>query len=165
MRRVTLCILAGLAIGACSKSDSGDEMAVDTTTTAATEQPTMDSTATAAPGVTWNATIQGQGSQTALAGTGQVMEMGGQTQATVSLTGAKAGDVLPWHVHDGTCAAGGPPVGDASAYSPMTVGTDGTASTSADITVPLDTTKSYHFNIHASPTDMGTIVGCGDLTR
>jgi hypothetical protein len=89
----------------------------------------------------------------------------GTTVATVSLTGAKPGAVYPWHVHVGKCGMtpGGKVWGDGSAYKPLTAGSDGTAKGTATISMAVPTSGDYYVNIHASPSDMGTIVSCGNL--
>jgi Cu-Zn family superoxide dismutase len=86
------------------------------------------------------------------------------SHARVNLTGGTAGATHPWHIHDGTCATGGPIVGMASAYPPLRPGQDGRAAAEAHLSnVELNEAKQYHVNVHASPTEMGTIIGCGDL--
>jgi Cu/Zn superoxide dismutase len=89
----------------------------------------------------------------------------GTTVATVSLTGGTPGAVYPWHVHVGKCGMmpGGKVWGDGSAYKPMTVGSDGTATSTATISMAPPSSGGYYVNIHASPSDMGTIVSCGNL--
>jgi hypothetical protein len=89
----------------------------------------------------------------------------GTTVATVSLTGAKPGAVYPWHVHVGKCGMtpGGKVWGDPSAYKPLKAGSDGTAKGTATISMAVPASGDYYVNIHASPTDMGTIVSCGNL--
>jgi hypothetical protein len=54
-------------------------------------------------------------------------------------------------------------VGDASAYPPLVVGADGTATATAHIPVKLNEARNYIINVHASPTNLGTIVACGDF--
>lgn len=87
----------------------------------------------------------------------------GTTAAAISIGGATSGARHPWHVHSGTCASGGPIMGDAGAYPVLTVGAGGNASASANLTVGLDDDADYHINVHRSPSDLGTIVACGDL--
>lgn len=89
----------------------------------------------------------------------------GTTVATVSLTGAKPGAVYPWHVHVGKCGMtpGGKVWGDPSAYKPLTAGSDGTAKGTATISMAVPVSGDYYVNIHASPSDMATIVSCGNL--
>ena len=66
-------------------------------------------------------------------------------------------------MHYGSCGNDQGIVGDANAY-PMLRPTNGTATVSATIAMPLDPTRSYFINIHQSPTDLPTIVACGALT-
>lgn len=87
----------------------------------------------------------------------------GTTAAAVSIAGATAGSRHPWHVHSGTCATGGPIMGDAAAYPVLAVGAGGEASASASLAIGLDDDATYHVNVHRSPSDLGTIVACGDL--
>jgi hypothetical protein len=86
------------------------------------------------------------------------------THVVVSVSGARPGATLPWHVHEGKCGDASPPVvGAASAYPPLVVGADGTARAEAHLTFDLNEAKNYIINVHASPTDLGTIVSCGDF--
>lgn len=87
-----------------------------------------------------------------------------QTEVTLKLTGAPAGATLPWHIHEGRCGPG-PIVGGADSYTPLAPAADSSATGTATLALVLDETKEYHVNVHASPTEMGTIVACGDLTR
>ena len=54
-------------------------------------------------------------------------------------------------------------VGPVSAYPPLTVGSGGTATAQAHVPVELDEARRYVVDVHASPTEMGTVVACGDL--
>jgi hypothetical protein len=91
--------------------------------------------------------------QSAVAGSG----------VTVSVSGAPAGAQLPWHIHRGTCASGGPILGEASAYPLLAVGEDGRARLATTIGSPLNERERYHVNVHRSMTEMNVIVACGDL--
>ncbi len=90
----------------------------------------------------------------------------GGTTVTVAFREATgmSGTVRPWHVHYGSCGNDQGIVGDASAYSPLRPGPDGTATTTATISMPLDPARSYFVNIHKSPEETTTIVACGALT-
>ena len=100
-------------------------------------------------------------------GTAAVHSMtAGQQTVQLQVSGATPGATLPWHIHSGSCADGMTPVvGNPSLYTALGTSGDGTASLTANLPVTLDPNQRYHVNIHASPTDMGTIVACGDLAR
>jgi hypothetical protein len=61
------------------------------------------------------------------------------------------------------CGDNGPIVGSASAYPTLSVNMEGRASANASIGTALNEHDSYYVNVHNSPTDLGTIVGCGKL--
>ena len=116
------------------------------------------------PGVpeTFNATIASVGGST-VTGTAKGTTAHDMSHITVSITGGTPGSTYPWHIHEGKCSdSGAPIVGPATAYPPLMVGSDGTATVTADIPVELNEAKNYIVNIHASPTNLGTIVACGD---
>ena len=100
-------------------------------------------------------------------GTATVHSMAaGQETVNLQVSGATPGATYPWHIHSGSCADGMTPVvGSPSLYTALGTSGDGTASLTATIPVTLDPNQRYHVNVHASPTDMGTIVACGDLAR
>ncbi len=152
MRTIAILLLAGLA-ASC----------VRTRTDPATGKVDVDVENPQKQGEDWNARLAGMGTFTSVSGTARAVSMNAQMTANVSLTGATAGAVLPWHVHEGKCGSGGAIVGDPSAYTPLTVGTDGTAQGNATVSTTLHEAKEYHVNVHASATDMGTIVACGNL--
>ncbi len=114
-------------------------------------------------GEVWNAKLAGQGTFTSVSGTARASSINAQMTANISLTGATPGAVLPWHVHEGKCGSGGAIVGDASAYTPLTVGSDGTAQGNATVGTTLHEARDYHVNVHASSSDMATIIACGEL--
>ena len=89
----------------------------------------------------------------------------GKTNVSVKLAKAMAGRRLPWHVHEGTCSDDMGIVGSASSYPVIVVAKDGTASSSTVLTVTLDEAKDYFVNVHASPTNLKTIVACGNLVN
>lgn len=88
-----------------------------------------------------------------------------ETAASVSLAGAEAGATHPWHIHAGQCGSDGGIVGPAAAYSPLTVGGNGEATSTARLEVALDPNGQYFINVHQSPSDLGTIIGCMQLNR
>jgi len=85
--------------------------------------------------------------------------------AKVNIAGATPKSTHPWHVHRGTCGNDQGVVGSGSSYTPIKVGDDGKGTSTAKVSAALDPNGSYMINIHASPTDMKTIVACGPLTR
>jgi hypothetical protein len=115
-------------------------------------------------GETWQASLAGRAGWTGATGTANVRVEGDNTLTTLVLSGLPQGGPYPWHVHEGTCATGGPIVGPASAYPPLMVGADGRAEASARLLdFKLNEAKKYHVNVHRSPNDLPTIIACGDL--
>jgi hypothetical protein len=115
-------------------------------------------------GENWKGTLAGRADWTGTSGTATARVEGDNTLSTIVLTGLPAGGPYPWHVHDGTCETGGPVVGEATAYPPLMVGADGRAEASARLLgLKLNEAKKYHVNVHRSPTDLPTIIACGDL--
>jgi hypothetical protein len=118
------------------------------------------------PGSRWNATLA---TPSSLAGALQVRGSawmapeGDNTRAHVDISNAAPGGVHPWHVHIGQCGDNGQIFGQADAYRPLRVGSDGTASSDAEIPNPMPSSGRYYVNVHASPDNMGTIIACGNL--
>lgn len=113
----------------------------------------------------WTATLQGTEGWDHLSGAAEVVWVEGQTEfeASASIAGDESGAVRPWHVHYNTCAEGGAIVGADGDYPRLNVDEDGTADVSTTVPEPMDTTASFHVNIHLSESEMGTIIACGDL--
>lgn len=115
-------------------------------------------------GETWTGQLRAVGSVTTLSGSATVRVSDDMTHATVSLAGMPAGASYPWHLHEGACGDNGPIVGPASAYPPLAAGAGGSATAEAHLAdVELNEAKSYYVNVHASATDLGTIVACGPV--
>lgn len=115
-------------------------------------------------GETWTASIAGRAGWTGASGTANARVEGDHTLATLILSGLPQGGPYPWHVHEGTCDTGGPIVGNAAAYPPLMVGADGRAEASARLlNLKLNEAKKYHVNVHRSPSDLATIIACGEL--
>lgn len=119
-------------------------------------------------GAQWSATLAPVAGSPAPKVSGTATVMGNadssQTRVEVGLSGATPGAGHPWHLHRGTCGSDQGIVGDASAYKPMTVGINGRATATATLDMPMPRSGEYMINVHASPTDLGTIVACGNLT-
>jgi hypothetical protein len=113
-------------------------------------------------GEAWSGSLNAR-SGSAITGSFQAFVVDGKTNISVNLANAMAGQRLPWHVHEGTCNSDMGIVGGASSYPVIIVTNDGTASSTAVLNVTLDKAKDYFVNVHASPTNLQTIVACGDL--
>ena len=86
-----------------------------------------------------------------------------QTHAQVSIENAASGSRYPWHVHIGQCGNDQGILGPADKYPVLKVGGNGRADADAFLPVPLPHQGQYFVNVHAAPTNMGTIVACGNL--
>lgn len=86
----------------------------------------------------------------------------GTASASIEIHGATPGARYPWHVHPGTCATGGPILGEANDYPVLVAEADGTDEATAAISAGMDDESRYHVNVHRSPSDL-TVISCGDL--
>jgi hypothetical protein len=109
----------------------------------------------------WTATLEPSG-DSGVRGTALVEQGDSVTHARVSVTGGKAGDELPWHVHAGVCPTPGAPVGGAAPYSSIRVGEGGRGEATATLPTRLAQTGQYSVNVHRSKSDMSSIA-CGTL--
>ena len=152
MRRILFVAIAGLT-AACVRT------AVDPVTgrmDVDVESPTQQ-------GEEWTVGLEGTGNFASFRGNARARVIAGTTTTTLQVTGGTPGARHPWHLHSGTCATGGPIVGEPSAYPPIVIGNDGSGQQSAQIQLQLNEAQRYHLNVHASATEMSTIVACGDL--
>ena len=91
-------------------------------------------------------------------GCATVHAVNGAEVLAISVTGEPKGAVQPSHIHRGVCGSNGPVV------IPLTNVVNGRSTT----TIPqakwntLKTGK-YYINVHKSPTDIPTIVSCGNI--
>jgi hypothetical protein len=153
--RIATIAVAVLAAAACAKT-------VKVQTDPSTGHVDVD---TGRPGAMegWSGTLN-QVAGSGVSGTARGTSGHDMTMVTVNVTGAQPGSHLPWHVHEGRCGEGSPPiVGPASAYPVLTVGADGRATAQAHLNLDLNEAKSYIVNVHASPNNLGTVVSCGDF--
>lgn len=151
MRRMIL-TMAAFAVVGCVRTHANE----------ATGEIDVDVESPAKTGEDWSGSLQAQGGS-GITGSFKALVAEGKTNVTVNLANAMAGQQLPWHVHEGSCGNDMGIVGSASAYPVIVVGNDGKASTSATLSLQLDEAKDYFVNVHASPTNLQTIVACGDL--
>lgn len=119
-------------------------------------------------GERWNAilaTPSGLVGAVQIKGTGYLArsEDGGSSKAVIHTSNATQGGIHPWQVRTGHCGEEGAVVGDPSAYPNLEVGKDGTAQTSANLSLPFPTSGQYSLVVFAAPTNMGTIIACGNL--
>ena len=69
----------------------------------------------------------------------------------------------PWHLYEGKCGDNGVVVGSASAYPPLNVNQQGTATAAATLPLELPTTGMHYVAVNASAANMETVVACGTL--
>lgn len=93
------------------------------------------------------------------------MAMISGTTAQLWLSNDQAGSTRPWRLHKGTCGNDGGVVGEASAYSPVAVGANGKGAAKATLPAPLAADGSYFVAVHASQSNMKTIVACGPVAK
>ena len=153
MRKLSLCLAATLALGAC----------VHTSRNAANGNMDVDVESPMKKGEDWKGGLKGMGSYTSVVGQVKADVIEGKTNARISLDNAMSGMQHPWMIHEGTCNQPGNPVGTASDYPLIMVGADGKGTANANLMARLDEAKDYIVVVHASQSDMGTIVACGDL--
>ena len=97
-------------------------------------------------------------------GTGYVArDPSGSSKAVIHVSNATAGGVHPWAVRVGQCGTDNPVFGDLTAYQNLKIGKDGTAQSGALLSVPFPTSGSYSLEMRASPSNMGTVIACGNL--
>ncbi len=154
MRSATLAAALLLTV-ACTK-------AVKVETDPKTGRTDVDVQTVGAPQL-WKGALGAVGGSS-VSGTASGSTANDMTHVTVNVVGATPGSTLPWHVHDGKCGdSNAAIVGDVSAYPPLVVGSDGKATGTAHLNVKLNEARNYIVNVHASPTNLATIVACGDF--
>ena len=151
MRRMII-MMAAFAVVGCVRTHRNEATgAVDVDI----ESPTKK-------GEDWSGSLSPR-SGSAITGSFKALVADGKTNVSVNLANAMAGQRLPWHVHKGTCDNDMGIVGSASQYPVIVVANDGTASANTVLGVSLDEAENYFVNVHASSTNMQTIVACGNL--
>ncbi|MGH7571331.1 MAG: hypothetical protein ACREMK_05755 [Gemmatimonadota bacterium] len=158
----TITIATALVLTACgARTDSQ----VATTTEMGTVGERVGPYEDARPLLAWEAAIVADPGFD-LAGEASVRDLTeGRTRIAVEIRAAEEGTTLPWHLHRGDCVTGGDIVGDPAAYPPLAVNADGeaTADATIDETLDPDSDVDYHINIHKSPSELDTIIACGEL--
>lgn len=87
------------------------------------------------------------------------------TTAVVTLSGAPANALLPWHVHTGACGTNGPVVGVAASYSNLVVTPEGDANLTITLPFGMPSDAPLYVNVHRSPSQMNEIISCGAVER
>jgi hypothetical protein len=150
-------IVAGLIVSAVTLASCGGRQAVEI-------NPDAQSI-----GTRWNGTLS---TPAELVGALQVRGqawMGGdernsdETRAQAQISNAPPGGKHPWHVHRGRCGSDQGILGPADRYDPLEVGGDGRATSTVTLPLPVPKTGQFFVNVHASATNMKTIVACGNL--
>jgi hypothetical protein len=115
----------------------------------------------------WTTSFQGSGEWDEISGSSDVTWAtgGAAFMANIDVRGDETEAVRPWHVHHGTCAQGGEVVGGAAHYPALNMDSGGSAEATATVPIALDPAAQYHVNVHQSPSEMGTIIACGDLVQ
>ncbi len=118
-------------------------------------------------GERWNATLStpsGLQGAVQVHGTGYLARDPNGSKAVIHISNATPGGVHPWSIRSGLCGnADNPVFGDPSAYPNLKIDKDGTAQTSGVLSAPFPTSGEYSLEIRASPSNMGTIIACGNL--
>jgi hypothetical protein len=87
----------------------------------------------------------------------------GRTHAEIEINNATPGGRHPWHIHRGSCGSNGNVVEAAEQFDLLEVGNDGHASSSVDLDWPTPASGNYMVQVHASPTNLQTVIACGNL--
>ena len=153
MRKFTLLVAASLALTACARVTANE----------ATGRTDVDVESPTKKGEDWSATLRGMGGFASVSGEVKATSLEGKTEARVAVKGAVAGGQHPWMIHEGSCNLPGAGVGTASDYPVITITADGSGTAVANLMHRLDEAKDYIAVVHASQSDMNTIVACGDL--
>ena len=85
------------------------------------------------------------------------------SKVVIHTSNATQGGGHPWQARTGNCGSDSPVFGDPAKYSNLKVDKDGTAQASAELDVPFPTSGQYSLVIFASPSNMNTIIACGNL--
>ena len=117
-------------------------------------------------GERWNAALatpSGLQGAVQVHGNGYLARDPNGSKAVIHISNATPGGVHPWAIRTGLCGAETPVFGDASAYPNLKVDNDGTAQGGATLSIPFPTSGDYSLEVRASPTNMGTVIACGNL--
>lgn len=86
-----------------------------------------------------------------------------QTRVMFDLKDGTSNSVMPWHVHYGVCGKDTQIVGEPGNYPPLVIDNNGALRAVALLPVELTSKSTYVIHLHASPTDMKTVIACAVL--
>jgi hypothetical protein len=152
MRTLALVFVAAVAVGC-----------VRTRTDPATGRTDVDVESPAKRGEDWSGQLTGRGMHTAVSGTVRAQSLDGRTTITVQLQGDTPNNSRAWALHEGRCDTPGPMVGGTYDFPALRIAADGRASATATLQNMLNEAKSYYVAVHASASDMATVIACGEL--
>jgi hypothetical protein len=136
---------------------------VRTRTDPATGRTDVDVESPAQRGEDWSGQLTGRGSYTSVTGSVQAQSIDGRTTITTTIEGDTPNSGRAWALHEGRCDSGGPMLGTMSDYPTLQVAGDGRGRATATLQNMLNEAKSYYVAVHASHSDMATIVACGEI--
>jgi hypothetical protein len=87
----------------------------------------------------------------------------GTTEVAMTLGNTSPGGVHPWAIHRGQCGADEGVFGALENYPPLRVGSDGTGSSRATVSLDTPTGGDYFVSVQASPANHELTVACGNL--
>jgi hypothetical protein len=87
----------------------------------------------------------------------------GTTHVMLKVANSSPGGLHPWAIHLGQCGADEGVFGALDNYQPLSVSSDGTGLSSANVGVETPTTGSYFVSVQASAANNGMTVACGNL--
>jgi hypothetical protein len=87
----------------------------------------------------------------------------GNTLVVLDIANATPGGLHPWQLHRGQCGADEGVFGEADLYRAAKVGSNGHATSSANVPIATPTTGSYFVIVRASAANNAMTVACGNL--
>lgn len=164
--RNALPLLLALALAGCA-ANATVTPGVETPVEGATLDADAEVVTGEAPmaGMLWTSTLTADPAFPSVRATAQASSTPDGTAVAVNVAGAPAGGTHPWHLHTGSCGSDGAVVGDASAYSPLRPGADGTATANTTLDTELAMGQEYHVQLRAGAGMTSPVIACGDLVH
>ena len=97
----------------------------------------------------------------AKAPTGMAMVNG--TTVQLSMARDHPGNDRVWHIHQGTCTEDKGIVGATDQFPAFHINENGNGTATATLAAPLAEHASFFVSVHASATEMKTVIACGNL--